>query len=431
MRGISARPLVFRAPIAAPLLCAACAFGTWQGRAHAQALGELEGTARVCSAGPGAAMAKAQRLTGAAYVTAADASSNPALVVEHQRALDGPTDRESVAGVSLPLTLSGRQGLLRGAAAQRGTQAAAEADATLFETALSFRHAYARAVLDRARAEVLARQQAMLEQLSGTVAGLARGGEAAGYDLLRQRMQTQLHRRALELAEARAGASLALLGTWLDGDVQPAAVEPFQLAGGRLPADVVGSAEHPALRQLNARTRASALEARAAGRQWLPELTLFAGYRGTDTGDDQSHGIALSLELPIALFDYGQGEAAHARAEQAHARASAELLQRKHAARLRAANAQLQALQASAAYAQAALSDAESVQDKARQLYAAGEATITELLEAFAQAEQARLASIDLAEEMAMTRLARMEAAGTQLDRKLDRLCGVAPRSQP
>jgi outer membrane protein, heavy metal efflux system len=415
----------------AALLYAMYASGTWVAGAQGQALGEHEGTARVCMTGAGAVLARAQRMAGAAYVIAADASPNPALVLEHQRSLEGATDSETVAGLSMPLTLSGRRGLLRDAAAERSSQASAQADATLFDNALSFRQAYAKAVLDRIRAEVLGRQQATLEQLSSAIAGLARGGEAADYDMLRQRMQAQLHRRTLEVAEARALASQLLLGTWLDGEVQLAAVAPSELAGGDAAADMATRAEHPGLRQLNAQARASALETRAAERLWLPELTLFAGYRGTDTGADEGHGIALSLELPIAIFDHGQGEAAHARAEQAQARASAQHLQRQQAARLRAATVQLQALQASASRAEAALADVEALQDKARQLYAAGEATITELLEAFAQAEQARLASIDLAEEMAMTRLARMQAAGTQFDPKLDKLCGVAPRSTP
>ena len=65
--------------------------------------------------------------------------------------------------------------------------------------------------------------------------------------------------------------------------------------------------------------------------------------------------------------------------------------------------------------------------DKAKQLYAAGELSITELLEAFRAAEEAQLARIELAEEIAAARLGLMRALGTQLDPRLDAACGSKP----
>jgi outer membrane protein TolC len=57
------------------------------------------------------------------------------------------------------------------------------------------------------------------------------------------------------------------------------------------------------------------------------------------------------------------------------------------------------------------------------QLYAAGEASLTELLDACRVAEEAQLMRLDLVQDIALTRLAVMRAAGSQLDATLDREC--------
>jgi outer membrane protein TolC len=123
------------------------------------------------------------------------------------------------------------------------------------------------------------------------------------------------------------------------------------------------------------------------------------------------------------LFDHGQAEAAHADAEVQVARSLAGRLRQQTKAKLKAARASLALLEASRAEAQTASRDALLVRDKAAQLYAAGEATITELLEAFRMAEDAQLAHVALAEDIALTRLALMRAAGTMFDATLDRDC--------
>src|SRR5688572_3190820 len=63
--------------------------------AHGQVLTEVEGAARVCTRAPAADIASAQRLAGAARKTAAAALPNPSVVLEHQREVEGPTDRET------------------------------------------------------------------------------------------------------------------------------------------------------------------------------------------------------------------------------------------------------------------------------------------------------------------------------------------------
>jgi outer membrane protein, heavy metal efflux system len=400
---------------------------------HAQALDELQATAEVCRSGPDARMARATRLAGAAQLTASSVSPNPALVIEHDRALTSPADHETVLGVSVPLDFSGRRSLLRDAASARGEQAAAEAEATLLESALAFRETYAAAVLDAARVTVLTRQQAVFDELSTVLEGLTKGGEAAEYDLLRQRMQAQLHRRDVDAATARAAESLARLEAWRGTKVTLPEGSLSALAGGSAAdaAPVDASAQHPTLRSLDAQARASALTLRAAERRWIPELELFAGYRTATAAGATGHGVSLALEVPLGLFDHGQGDAALARAEQERALATRESLHKHASARALALTARLERLQASEPQVAATAQQADGLETKARQLYAAGETTITELLEALGASEQARLAVIDLAADLATTRLQRMRALGSQLNTELDAACGVTSRRTP
>jgi outer membrane protein TolC len=96
------------------------------------------------------------------------------------------------------------------------------------------------------------------------------------------------------------------------------------------------------------------------------------------------------------------------------------------AARAKATAARLGILEAGVAEIERAVVEAAALESQAGRLYAAGEASIAELLDALRAAEEAQLARIDLREEIALTRLAWMRATGTMLDATLDHACGDA-----
>jgi len=389
---------------------------------------EVTGTRRVCATGPDAAIARAERLAGEAAVVSASVLPNPEASIQHQRALIGPEERETIVGLSVPLGIGGRRFLLQDAAAARREQAEASARATLFESALAFREAYAAAVLDDARASALAEQQRTLDALAVTIGQLAQRGESAGYAVKRHETQARVHRRLLESMKARAAASRAVLEAWLGEEVTLAQTSLSDLAGGPR-AQGAPSATHPRVESLEAAARASGIEVRAAHRSWVPDVTLFAGYRTITGGSEQpAHGFSASLTVPLTMFDHGQGEAAQAEASRARAQATAEALRRENTARLKASTRSLAVLEASLADLDRAVAEAASLETSATKLYAAGEATIAEVLDAFRAAEEARLARIDLAEEIVRARLAQMRAAGTQFDAALDQACGGAAK---
>jgi|GEM_PF-989509 len=395
-------------------------------------LTEEEGTRQVCSRGPSVALARALGLQGMAQEAAAEVLPNPSLIAEHQRTLTGPEESETIVGLSVPFGVSGRRSLLREAAASRRDQSFADGDATLFASALSFREAYLTALLDQARARILGEQQAALEASSVTIEALARGGEVAGYDLLRQRVQARLHRGSVDSAQARALASRAALEAWTQAEVELPELDLAVLADAAavLPS-TTPRVPTPGVQSLRASSRAHGLEARAARRRWVPDPEVFAGYRALEGGGDMAHGVALGLTLPLTFFDHGQGEAARADAERAVTEAAAEELELRQRAEAKSARARLAELSSGISNLGQARQDAQELLRQAQRLYSAGESSITEMLEAFRVAEEARLAELERIFEIALTRLLVMRASGTMFDASLDQACMRPEQRKP
>jgi outer membrane protein, heavy metal efflux system len=390
---------------------------------------EIEGTRRVCARGPVTRLVDAQRARAEAGVAAAAVLPNPELIVEHQRTLKGPSEQETTVGIALPLGIGGRRFLLQDAAAARRDQASAEGRATLFEHALGYREAYAAALLDQERLAILEEQQRALDALTATIAALAKRGERAGYDLLRQRTQAQAHRQRVSSMRGRAGSSRAAVEAWTGEPVTLARTDLATLAGGAQASAVATRSEASGasakLKALEAAARASAIDVRAAHRRWVPDLRVFVGYRAVSgAAPETGHGVSLGVTVPITFFDHGQGEAAQADAERRYFEAQATTTRLEVGARAKAAASRLRALEGGAAELERIAADAAALEEKARQLYAAGEFSMTDLLDAFRAGEEARLARIDAYEELVSSRLALMRARGSLFHPLLDRVCG-------
>ncbi|MBK6686103.1 MAG: TolC family protein [Deltaproteobacteria bacterium] len=383
----------------------------------------------VCRGGPDAAVAAAQRAQGQAAIVEAAVLPNPSLWAERQQSLTGLDERQTIVALNVPVGISGRYFLRRDAADAKDRQEQADAEVQLFEAALLARAAYADAVLARAKVAVLTKQQAALERLTEVIAGLTKGGELSRYDLLRQELEADLHRRRLLLAEAQAEAAELRLARWTSAPL-PLAIDPLELAQGADSGDAaVLIAQHPQRRSLEAAVELGALELRAAERRWIPDLEVLAGYREVGAGQETGHGLSASLTVPLTFFDHGQGEAAQAHAQLLLAQAKAGRFQRQSSAELRAAAAQLDRLEAHRE--QFNEGGVLRLQDEATQLYAAGEANITELLEAYHSAEALLLSRLELAAEIAQVRLARMRLAGSFFDPELDQACLGHDRGSP
>lgn len=379
-------------------------------------------TLRVCRSGPALGTARAERDLGAADVRAIEPMQNPSLVLEHQRTLTGPNDRETTVGAEIPLPISGRRGLLRRAAEARQLAANARADVDLLQTALDFREAYALAVVDHERAAVMRAHQAALEELSVALKQLSNSGETAAYDVKRHEVEVRLHSRALTGALARAERSERRLHQWLGEGIGRNSLSITGLSSA--PLALRPSTEHAEVVALHAMARAAGFESDAARRRWVPEPEIFAGYRQISTGAQTGHGLSVAISLPLTFFEHGQGASARALAERALARDRAGRLRRKLDVEREAVLAILGPLEAAFRAAELNLKAAEHLREQARVLYGAGEASMTDLLDAYRTGENAALDRVTALEELLAARLAAMRAAGTQFDPELDASCG-------
>lgn len=389
---------------------------------------ELTGAEWVCTQAAERRLADAEVAVGDAGVRVAAVLPNPSLVLEQQSGLSGPVDHETVVGLSVPLGIGGRRFVLQDAAKMHAQAATLNAEASLLQNALEFRQAYVRAATDRAREEVLRQQQRSIDELSVLIEGLVRGGEAAAHDLDRQRLQSRLHQHVLALASALARASLAVLQGWLEVEFNFENVELGTLGGGSF-RDAV-AVNNPRIGAFAAEARAAVLEGEAAARRWVPDLDVFGGYRRVESGDETTHGLSVSVSIPITFFDHGQGEAALASATGDRAVAQQAILRRQFQSRLTALRPRLESLVAMLAAAETTAEDARASRAKSQQLYALGEATLTDLLDAFRVVGEAELARVDLAEELAIARLELMQIAGSQFSDRLDSACNVTHRSE-
>lgn len=411
-----------RATLALSLL-----FAVLPSEARAEHDEERAAITHACQGGPASFRARASALRGDALVDAASVLPNPTLVGGHNRSFTGPEDSETLVGISVPLGIGGRRFVLEDAAEERRDAAAAEGDEVLLAHAFELSEAMVRARAELARAEALGREHDKLVRLSDTIAGLHRGGESSGHDKLRHGMEVRVHAERTSLAKSRAAAARARLAIHTDRPVDVARLDLARLGRGA-PAAPPASM-HPHLRGLDAKIRAAALEEDAADRRWVPDIDLFVGYRAvTALGSETGHGLSISLEIPITLFDHGQGEAALSRAARAEAEAERQAFLQVQRAEGTAADTSLQLLGELASSAEIT-ADAVTLETQAVALYLAGEGSLTEVLSAHQTSEAAELSAIDVAEAKALARIQRMRAAGSLFDAELDRVCRLQGRT--
>lgn len=298
---------------------------------------------RVLADGLQARAAAAEVEVAAAELEATGIWPNPSAELSRQANATGVRAGESQDQLvlSLPLALSGRLALLRDAASKDVEAARAR----LAFARGSLRHeataAFLEAIAAGRRVEVEKRALTLLEPVVTAITAQEKAGEAAGYDRVRielekKRLEDQL---AAALAdETRAiGRVRALLGP--DASVEIALAEhDLSRALPTKEALVDGVSTRGDVRALAAEAEAARLQGDAAWRALIPEPTLLGGGYLLDLGRPElGFGYAVGVEVPIPLFDNGQGGRARAKARGALAEAQQRALVHVARARLSAA----------------------------------------------------------------------------------------------
>ncbi len=255
--------------------------------------------------------------------------------------------------------------------------------------------AWAEWAFRRERRELLADQLATLAPLLEQTRARARAGEVAGLTARRLALEEAQLTAELARAEASLGTAHARLAAWwpgLEEDARPVApglppaLEARPGPAGR--ADLA-AAEHEVV-------RAEAWLHRSRLVLEAPELGL--GWKRIEEGPAESSGAVVSLGWTLPLFDRRQADRREAEVRAAAARARLTLARQAAAAELSGAWLARERLRTEAARAEEAAAGVEALLAGATAAYRAGEADLTDLLDALRAALATRQSALDLRE---------------------------------
>lgn len=320
-----------------------------------------------------------------ADVLAAGLVPNPTLSYSRDSVDGSPDTVEQTWMLEQAFDISGRRGLHREAARRRVAAVTASNASRQLQMAAEIRRSFHEVLFRQETIRATETWAQRFARVEGMVGKLARAGEASGYDrrrLARER-QTAEARLAAERAELdRALAHLvALTGEpevpLLKGELLPSAPAPVETV-------LTSLDQRPDLQSLSRRAEAADLEGRAAKRGGIPEVTVGIGPKYVDNGSTQDNGVAVSLSVPLPVFDRQQAGQQRAVAEALQARAEYRLAKRRAEGELRGLYLQAEGLRATAIdYRSRAVAASPELLRIAETAYQGGESSLLELLDAY------------------------------------------------
>ena len=328
-----------------------------------------------------------------AEMKAATLVATPTLGASHEQVLgdDQIGILESTVVLQQRFDPSGWRGKLRRTLPHRESALRAERDEWRLDVATAVRTAFF---------EVRYRQE-RLRALDAWIGRLAEGvratgarreqGDAALYDVRRIQRERDLARARRAREEALLEAAWAALGSWspwtsrptLAGELAPDAPAPRP------------DGDPPRLARLQHLELALATEAEAWGSRFWRDWTVGGGYRFVRAGSATGHGFVASLSVPLTLWNNDLPEIERARAEQE--RIGGELRLGRNLAEQAEAAGRERLEQTLAALIRLPVPERDAALTRlAEAAYGAGEATLTELLDAHESETELALSRIDL-----------------------------------
>jgi outer membrane protein, heavy metal efflux system len=318
----------------------------------------------------------------------------------------GSALRQDTWKLSWRLPFDGRKHRIAGADAAAAASAVM-VDAARLDVRLELRELFADWYLAGEREDVLEGQLETARRLAAWLRERADQGEAAGVEARRLELEVEVLTRRLAEASADAAARRAAAASWSDLVTDASRAVPPVLAPPPGSLDLSGRADLLALElavsEAEARRR---LEGRVLA---PPEVTV--GWLDLRDGSKSFDGPVVGVTWPLPVFDRNQGSRDAASAELDRARADLEAARRaarQHAEAALGAYRELHRAVVSGTAEAGALED--GVVDSLLAAFAAGEASLTDVLDGLRTAVDVRLARLDtLAAALAAER--RLEAA--------------------
>jgi cobalt-zinc-cadmium efflux system outer membrane protein len=326
--------------------------------------------------------------------------ANPTLEYARDKARSSTGTQEEAWRLAQPFDLSGRRGLKREAGEQRVVAAEAEARHSRSERAGEIRRGFYQLLLRTSQLAAIDTWASRFTETERVVGKLRAAGEASGYDLrrlARERQAAQARqaetRAELERSREQFAALIGANGNLWNG----VSGRLLPLAPAALPALLATLDSRPELAVLAARASAADLDGRAAGRGWLPEVTLGIGSKRTDDGFSRDSATLFSVSVPLPVFDRQQAGERRAAAQAMGARAEYGLARSRAEGQLRGIHGQaVQLITAAERYRREAVSPSADLLRIAETAYRAGESTVLELLDAYKGALEAENTALDL-----------------------------------
>lgn len=335
-------------------------------------------------------------------VTEAHALPNPQFAFNRDRVgMPGGDITERTVQISQTFDISGRRSLRQEAASQRLDAERLDSRARKLRTIAEVRRSFAE-VQHRTQVQaVLGLWLTRIENAATVTAQLAQAGEVSGYDRRRIEREAQAAKARLSLAQADAARSREMLAALTGKSIAEAA----NLSGELLP-DTTPALEplrtrmrqRPDLSSMLTQAEAAEREQQAAGRGWIPDLTLGIGQRMLEEPTRSGSGAMVGVSFSIPLFDQGGAKQQRSRAQAQTIRAEHALAQARAEAELNAAWRQADELRKTVpAWHAQAPEGSLRLPEIAEAAYRAGEATLLELLDAYRSELDFSTTELDLA----------------------------------
>ncbi len=344
---------------------------------------------------------------------------NPAVTYTREDAA-GAQDSFLVLQQTVPL--SGRLGLLRRAGASTVAAAEAETAYELLQLRSDFRTAFYGLLLARERVALIEASVPQLKEIVRILREREREGEGSKFDRLRA--ERELADGEANLASARvirAQAQARLASFFAPGtDAASLAVK----------GDFVTATTLPELEELVRRTLAVrgdylagqrqlerfGYELSAAGRLRIPEPILSAGLKRTTVPGRAENGYAVSVTVPIPLFNRGQADAERARAAKEQTESVIAARRQQIETEVKAAYETVRLRRRIAQeYARELGEKGAELSRIGKLAYEEGEQGILELLDAYRVALFSRLQALELAASARQAEIELNRAAGEEV----------------
>lgn len=388
------------------------------------------------------ALTDASRARVRAEARAALPRDNPFLGAQREQSFGATTQgggltysggADSYIWLGQTIDLSFRRGLLDDAGARRANAEGLVGEARKVERLLAFDALFFAVVADSERLRAHDVWLARLDDLSARTEAREAKGDASRYEVLRIERERRKAEQARLKTELAREAGIAELRAWLD---DPAAelADNVALAPPRAPD--AGAPLRPLLAQAwDERKQALAIEEEAAGRWYLPPVTvslggktaegyLGASVQGALLPGTLEAGYYATVQVPLPVFERGDDKRQALASARRSAELSAELETQRVTRKLEATRAlSATALDALAAHRAAASKRGGALVRTARAAWAGGELSLLALLEAERSVHDDELVAIDLtstARQADLVHRALQAQSSRQGDRKSD-----------